>query len=401
MGRPRKRIVSKPKGTPFYYYDWTIQGRRFRGSTEESEDEKLAEEIALEERRRIIGELRAGQEPKRRSITLNEALARAFQEHYQHLSWGKSVASIGRNLIRLLGKDKLLGDITDADLKSYVARRRGERWQHHETKTKGQRLPTAEQRLIRPRTVNHELKVLSKVMSLAREWGREVADVRPGRHAIKEPQSERIYLRQPQALELIDVIIPHAKRPVLFALYTGLRRNNAVQIRWEQLWLDGDRPFAEVLAKGQRRHVVWLPPEAVALLTALEPDPKRRKGAVFRFGNPQVGCDCRSCKDPNWRGRPIQSIRRSFKTAARRIGLPDLRQHDLRHTFASWVLQKGYGLRVLQDLLGHADIGTTRMYTHLEHGFLADAVGDAMAGFGTEFGRNKPKLRIAQKGKRS
>lgn len=84
-------------------------------------------------------------------------------------------------------------------------------------------------------------------------------------------------------------------------------------------------------------------------------------------------------------------MRRAFKTAAKAIGVPDLRPHDLRHTFASWLLAKGYTLRHLQDALGHADIGTTRIYSHLERGAAAAAVNDTMGGFRPRFGTHKAR----------
>ena len=189
--------------------------------------------------------------------------------------------------------------------------------------------------------MNLELKVLSKAMNLARDWGCDVADTRPCKHCLKVPPAKRTYLRQPEALKLLEVIVPHARPPVLLSLYTGLRRDNALHIIWDQIWLDAERPFAEVLAKGDKRHVVWLPAEAVALLSSIASGPARRRGPVFWFDSPRVACDCIWRTNPEQRDRPIQSIRRSFKTAARQIGLPELRQHDLRHTFASWVPAEG------------------------------------------------------------
>jgi site-specific recombinase XerD len=46
------------------------------------------------------------------------------------------------------------------------------------------------------------------------------------------------------------------------------------------------------------------------------------------------------------------------------IGRPDLRIHDLRHTFGTWLAQRGQNLMVIKDMLGHADIRTTQRYVH-------------------------------------
>lgn len=73
-------------------------------------------------------------------------------------------------------------------------------------------------------------------------------------------------------------------------------------------------------------------------------------------------------------GKPYVSIFYSWDTARKAAGLPDLRVHDLRHSFASFLVNAGRSIYEVQELLGHSDIRTTSRYAHLSRERLFDAV---------------------------
>lgn len=73
-------------------------------------------------------------------------------------------------------------------------------------------------------------------------------------------------------------------------------------------------------------------------------------------------------------GLPFVSIFYSWDTDRNEAGLQDLRIHDLRHSFASFLVNAGRSLYELQELLGHADIRTTSRYAHLSRERLREAV---------------------------
>ena len=76
----------------------------------------------------------------------------------------------------------------------------------------------------------------------------------------------------------------------------------------------------------------------------------------------------------DYEGCRIGSIKRSFSTACRRAGISDFRIHDLRHTFASWLVTEGVPLLEVSRLLGHSTVKMTERYAHLAPDSLESAV---------------------------
>ena len=76
-------------------------------------------------------------------------------------------------------------------------------------------------------------------------------------------------------------------------------------------------------------------------------------------------------------GKPYVSIFHSWDTARRQAGLADVRMHDLRHSFASFLINSGRSLYEVQKLLGHHSIQVTERYSHLAPSTLLDAANAA------------------------
>ena len=73
-------------------------------------------------------------------------------------------------------------------------------------------------------------------------------------------------------------------------------------------------------------------------------------------------------KNPNGVPYRPDSLTRSFKRALERHGLPPMRYHDLRHSTASILVDKGWDINDIKEWLGHADISTTaNIYAHISH----------------------------------
>jgi integrase/recombinase XerD len=160
-------------------------------------------------------------------------------------------------------------------------------------------------------------------------------------------------------LEAADGLRARALLELLYA--AGLRVSEALRLDREDLSLDAGT--VRVIGKGDRERLVpvgdvalswlrqWLDEGRPALL-------ERHHVAPVRGGPLFLGD----------RGRRLarQQAWESVKAAARRAGLADrVSPHTLRHSFATHLLEGGADLRIVQELLGHASISTTQLYTHL------------------------------------
>jgi len=209
-------------------------------------------------------------------------------------------------------------------------------------------------------------RLLSSCRSLFRQLTREgllahdpVAGVRGPKVHRKLPQ----VLDVDEATALVegngnDDALRVRDRAMLELFYSsGLRLSELTGLRW--LDLDLDAGEVRVLGKGQKTRIVPVGRHAVAALRALgEAEGRAPDSPIFRGRN----------------GAPIspRTVQARMKQLALRQGFAKrVHPHLLRHTFASHMLESSGDLRAVQELLGHADIATTQIYTHLDFQHLA------------------------------
>ena len=219
-------------------------------------------------------------------------------------------------------------------------------------------------------TVNRYLGTISAVLNLARKtgWIETVPVLRK-----REEKEKRVrFLTHAEAARLLKELPPHQRDLADFALRTGLRQRNILELSWSQVdlqrnvcWIHPDQ------AKGERAIGVPLGKEVVDIL-------RRQKGnheeRVFVFN-----------------GHPIRQVNtKAWKKALKRAGITNFRWHDLRHTLASWHIQAGTPLAVLQELGGWADYKMVGRYAHLSKDHLS-AYAENL-GYGTN--SSHPKFQI-------
>ena len=146
-------------------------------------------------------------------------------------------------------------------------------------------------------------------------------------------------------------------RALLEVMYgCGLRASEAVGLDVNDV--DLRRGFVRPHGKGNKERTVPLGREAAAAV--------RR---YLRAGRPElVGPRPRSKLFVNFRGGPLtrQGLYKIIRRHAKEVGLEGrMSPHTLRHSFATHLLSGGCDLRSVQEMLGHSDVATTQLYTHL------------------------------------
>ena len=163
---------------------------------------------------------------------------------------------------------------------------------------------------------------------------------------LKEDNHKIRYLTEEEEKRLFEYLPEHLKPIVVCALQTGLRKSNILQLRWELV--DLEFRFIEILAQHNKGHKIIKIPISDKLYDVLINLPHVSE---YVFPNPETNM-------------PYKTISEGFKTACKRAGISNFRFHDLRHTVATRLVEKGIDLRVVQEIMAHSTIVTTQRYMH-------------------------------------
>jgi integrase/recombinase XerD len=213
-----------------------------------------------------------------------------------------------------------------------------------------------------PATINRKTACLrSFYRHLRRE---ELIDADPTA-ALSPPTKSRklprvlTYAEVKRLLESVSESDPIAlrDRALLEVMYgCGLRASEAVGLDVNEV--DLRRGFVRPHGKGNKERIVPLGREAAVAVTR-----------YLRAGRPElIGSRAESRLFVNFRGGPLtrQGLYKIIRRHAKKVGLEGrMSPHTLRHSFATHLLSGGCDLRSVQEMLGHADVATTQLYTHL------------------------------------
>lgn len=288
--------------------------------------------------RRKLVEIAMGEDPfKDAPVNLSPTLEAFAENDYipyvktYKKSWEMDISRIRNHLLPYFGTMRMK-DIEKRDVVQLI----------------NDQLPT-----YKPGSINRVIILLRYMFNLAIKWEVEGVFRNPTAEIplLKENNQVERFLSTEEAKALLIAIKP-SKNPMLqhivsMLILTGARKREVLDAKWEDF--DMERTSWRIPnTKAGKARIVPLSDTATSLLTKL----KKKKSSPYAFANPITL-------------KPYKSIYYSWHTARKEAGLDDVRIHDLRHSFASFLVNAGRSLYEVQTLLGHTQIKTTQRYAHL------------------------------------
>jgi len=224
---------------------------------------------------------------------------------------------------------------------------------------------------VSPRTVNIELRCLSHMLNKAVDWDYLRASPFVGVKLLKHEKGPVRFLSKEEATKLINAASPWLNPIIIFMLNTGVREGERRNLKFEDIDFD-NKTITIIKSKAKTFRVIPMNEEVEEVLqflkvnyvtpylTSHESYLRKEHQKEFVFCNEDGGS--------------VQSIKRAFSNACKNAGLKGVSPHTLRHTFASHLVMSGVDLRTVQGLLGHKNIATTMVYSHLSEEHLARSV---------------------------
>lgn len=321
--------VYKPDKSPYFHFDFTWKGNRFHGSTG---CKNRREALAYEARERQKAVLPS---QGRLPLTLDEA-GGLYAEHADKLpSWPTARYMIAA-LIKGVGGNKLLSEITQRDLQSYFAKRRDGRSNA---------------------TINREIDNARALWIRAKKARFDVGEVPDwGALRLKVPSRDPRELGEDEEYALFGALRQDVADACDFALKSGWRRAEVISLRWTDC--DFKARQAKTRIKGGDEVKRPLTPTLIALI-ANQP---RAGPFVFTY----------VCKKTRLKRRageryPMTAtvLRSAMKAAKKDAKVEGFRFHDFRHTRGTRIVRATGNLAAAKSALAHKSIKTTLRYAHV------------------------------------
>ncbi len=341
-----------PSGKKTYLVQYRA-GRRTRRVTI-GQHGVLTSDQARTEAKQLLAAVARGQDPsalrhaKRHAPTI-AGLCDRFLDEYVDQQCKPTTARDYRSIIRRFIRPKLgpiaISEINRADVVAF----------HHSLRET-------------PYQANRAASMLSKLFNLAEDWGLRPAGSNPARRIKKYREEEKKrYLSDDEQMRLGEVLAEaleegsetiHAVSAILLLIYTGCRLSEILTLRWDYVTSHHlELPDSKT---GRRR--IPLPREAYEILAEM---PRENGNPFVILGDVE--------------GQRLVNLQKPWNRIRKRAGIPDVRMHDLRHTYASVAMKDGIDPFTLKEILGHKNLTTTLRYAHLADEAVHRAAGSVAA----------------------
>jgi integrase len=331
-----------PKGKRIYVAQYRISGRSRRMTI--GRHGILTFEKAKEEAKTKLAEATLGADPAaikmdlRHGPTVKELGARYVAEHAE-VKKKKSSADDDRKMLENHIYPKIGNEKASTITRAHIAEL------HHQLKDK-------------PYAANRMLSLLSKMFSLAEQWGYRIDNTNPCRHIQKYKEDKRKRYLSGDELSSLGATLCDAEKnetepPAAIAairalLFTGARLSEILTLKHEYVNME--------------HGALDLPDSKTGFKTIPLSEPARQiiETQPIIEGNDYVFAGHR-------RGQNLVGLNRIWDRLRKAAGIPDVRIHDLRHSYASVGAAAGLGLPIIGALLGHTQASTTERYAHLSN----------------------------------
>jgi integrase len=201
-------------------------------------------------------------------------------------------------------------------------------------------------------TCNHPIRVLRHAVGLACRWEIIETNQLSGLSLLREENHVNNIMTDDELKRLVNVLKSDKNKMVssvcLFLLSTGARLNEALSARWEHFDLEHRNwTIPSEHSKSRKIRSIPLNDQAISILENL--------GTRGKYATPFISN----------RGGKFTTIHKVWDRLRKEAGLPHLRLHDLRHNYASYLINSGHSLYLVQSILGHSDPSVTQRYAHL------------------------------------
>lgn len=319
--------IKKRKGSPYWWCNFTINGERIRESTGTA-DRELAEKYEARRKQEIWSQQKLGAKPRRQWTDAvvrwcrEKADKRSFEDDLCHLRW---LDPYLRNLSLDEIDEDVLDELIDAKIDAGL----------------------------KPSSVNRMTEMVRGILRRAHlvwKW----TDRLPTFRMLGEGDGRVRWLTEDQAAALLRELPAHLQVMAEFTLETGLRSANVKGLRWSEI--DMQRRCCWVLPEDAKAGVAIAVPLSARALKLIKQQIGRHLEYVFTY-------QPRGKKAPE----PIKGklSTQAWHKALARAGIADFRWHDLRHTWASWHVQRGTPMRALMELGGWSGLDMVQRYSHL------------------------------------